>query len=252
MGVRRASSRLPSRWIGTVLLAPAASPIDIIEDAIENPDAAWSIPGHSLQTLTIASVTAVYPSYNWAGFTNVSADIFFNAHERFQGCIPTLNIVYGTTPPSQLARPGWSNASEVRAWQNLTRVGNKRFAGPILLLAGNNNGSDGIIPYDGPLSSSVLSSVHHLCDLMEQRGWDESLQVVGFKDVNHFPLIQASQSMWLDWIKQRLNGVSSSPPSGCSIGSVGAFRDGRDSFQAISPNFLVEWVNATDQWQYSL
>ncbi|KAK4495502.1 hypothetical protein PRZ48_013834 [Zasmidium cellare] len=237
---------------GTVLLAPAASPIDIIEQAIENPDAPWSIPGQTLQILTIQSVTAVYPSYKWAGFTNVSANIFFNAYEKFQGCLPTQNILYGALPPSQYAQRGWTNASEVKAWQELTRVGNKRFAGPVLLLAGNNNGSDGIIPYDLPISASILSSVHHLCGLMEKGGWEESLQVVGYKDVNHFPVIQASEGMWLDWIKQRLNGAAPGPPSGCSIGSKKAFRGGKDSFQTIPPNFLVEWANATDQWQYSL
>ena len=91
----------------------------------------------------------------------------------------------------------------------------------MLLIAGNANGSDGIIPYDGPYSSALLTTVHELCDLMEKGGWSQSLEVVGFKGVTHFPVIQASESMWLDWIKQRLNGASQ--PSRPCISSLFVF-----------------------------
>jgi hypothetical protein len=75
---------------------------------------------------------------------------------------------------------------------------------------------------------------------------------VGFKNVTHFPVIQASESMWLNWIKQRLNGAAPSPPIGCSIGSMEAFRGGKDSVQSLAPNFLLTAVNATDAWKATL
>jgi pimeloyl-ACP methyl ester carboxylesterase len=236
---------------GTVLIAPAASPLDIIEDAVVNPDVPWATPGLILQTQTISAVNAVYPSYNLAGFTDRALDIYQNAYERYEVCLPTSNLLFGPII-SNITKSGWRNAPEVEAWANLTRVGNKRFAGPVLLIAGDANGSDGIIPYDGPYSSAILTTVRDLCDLMDKGGWEQSLEVVGFKNVTHFPVIQASENMWLSWIKQRLNGAAPAPPSGCSIGSMEAFRGGKDTVQSLALNFLLTAVNATDSWKATL
>lgn len=152
---------------GTVLVAPAGSPLDIIQDAVENLDAAWAAPGASLRTLAIGAVNAVYPSYNLVGLTDQAMDVYRNAYERFEVCLPTSSLLFGPTI-TNLTKPGWQSASEVEAWANLTRVGNKRFAGPLLIIAGNANGSDGIIPYDGPYRSALLTTVCDLCDLMDE------------------------------------------------------------------------------------
>ncbi|KAF2155140.1 hypothetical protein K461DRAFT_292024 [Myriangium duriaei CBS 260.36] len=210
----RTSSRLygtPTDHSVLVSPAPASSPLDTIQEAIGHSKISWSALRQSLQVLTIDAVTAVYPSYNESGFTNVSSDLYHSAYAPYQACLPTENILLGALSSYQLAKPDWSDASEVVDWQNLMEVGNKRFAGPVVLLSGNNNGSDRIIFFDGPLLDSILSSVDRLCGLMKQEGWEESHGVVGYKGVNHFPIIQASESLWLDWIKQRLNGASSSP-----------------------------------------
>lgn len=249
---RQAISPIPG-YRGTTLIAPAASPIDIVEDAIKNPKLPWAFPALSLQPLTIGAVNAVYPSYKLAGFTDQVLDIWQNAYERYEVCLPTSNILFGPIS-TNLTKPGWQNASEVKTWGDLTRVGNKRFAGPLLILAGDLDGSDGIIPFNGPYPSAVLTTVHQLCDLMEKGGWDHSLQVVGFESAAHFPVIQASESMWLDWIKQRFKSASPAPPSGCSIKMMEAFRGGRNTVHDTAPNFLLEKVaNATtDVWEYTL
>jgi hypothetical protein len=56
----------------------------------------------------------------------------------------------------------------------------------------------------------------------------------------------------LSWIKQRLNGAVPAPPSGCSIGSMEAFRGGKDTVQSLALNFLLTAVNATDSWKATL
>jgi pimeloyl-ACP methyl ester carboxylesterase len=235
---------------GTVLVAPAGSPLDIIKDAVKNPKAPWAIPALALQTLTIGAVNAVYPSYNLSGLTDQTLDIYKNAFERYEVCLPTSNLLFGPLL-ANITKPGWQDAPQVEAWANLTRVGDKRFAGPVLLIAGNSNGSDGIIPYEG-YPSAILSTVDDLCHLVDAGGWEQSLEVVGFKNVTHFPVIQASENLWLDWIKRRLNGAVPEPARGCSIGSVEAFRGGKDTVQALSPNFLLTAVNTTDAWETSL
>lgn len=236
---------------GTVLISPAGSPLDIIENAVANPEVAWAVPALSLQSLTIGSVNAVYPSYNLAGLTDQALEVYQNAYERYEVCLPTSNLLFGPII-ANVTKPGWQNAPEVEEWANLTRVGDKRFAGPLLLIAGNANGSDGIIPYDGPYSSAVLTTVHDLCDTMDEGGWEQSLEVVGFKNATHFPIIQASENMWLNWIKQRLNGAAPALPSGCSIGSMEAFRGGKDTVQSTAPNFFLAALNVTESWKATL
>jgi pimeloyl-ACP methyl ester carboxylesterase len=247
---RQFKSAIPG-YRGTVALAPVGDTIAIIEQALEYTNTSWSNAAGSLADLAIPAITSVYASYNNAGFTNVTA-ASFAAESQFQACLPTRNLLYGTIPDSEIAKPGWTSAPEVRAWQNLTTVGNKPFAGPLLILAGDNDGSDAVIPFDGPFSSSILSTTHKLCDMMEQGGWGQSLEVVGYKNANHFTLIQASENRWLTWVKDRLNGATTSPPSGCAFGKQESFRDSLDPLTGTAPNFLVEWVNATDSWQYTL
>lgn len=232
------------------LTAPAGSPLDIIQDAVQHPEAAWAAPGASLQTLAIGVVNAVYPSYNFAGLTDQALDIYRNAYERFEVCLPTSSLLFGPAI-ANTTKPGWQNASEVKAWANLTRVGNKRFAGPLPIIAGDANGSDGIISYDG-YPSAVLTTVRDLCDQMDEGRWEQSLEVVGFKNATHFPVIQASENMWLSRIKQRLNSAAPAPPRGCSIGSMEAFRGGKDTLQSLAPSFLLTAVNASDLWKATL
>lgn len=240
-----------------VLIAPAASPIGIIQDALNHPNESWALAGLSLSTLTIDAVDAVYPSYTRSGLSNVAAPLW-QAYEDAQACLATSNVIFGTTPPTEYAKPGWFNAPEVLAWDNLTTVGNKRFAGPMLIQTGDNvqpgdmGGSDGIIPFDAPVPSSLVSITDRLCNLMAESDWDQSLQVVGYKAAYHFALINAGQTMWMDWIKQRLNAAYPRPPSGCSLGTVKALDDGMYSVHGISPPSLVEKVlNETqDSWQY--
>lgn len=75
---------------------------------------------------------------------------------------------------------------------------------------------------------------------------------MSFENATHFPVIQASEDMWVSWIKQRPNGAVPAPTRGCSIGSMEAFRGGRDTVQSLAPNFLLTAVNATDLWKATL
>ena len=111
-----------------------------------NPKEVWAFPALNLQWLIVGSVTAVYPSYNLAGLKDKVLDIWRKAFEPYEVCLPTANILFGPLT-ADLTKKGWQNAPEVEAWANLTRVGNKRFAGPLLIIAGDDDtwsSSDGM------------------------------------------------------------------------------------------------------------
>jgi hypothetical protein len=147
-----------------------------------------------LQHLLIHTITVTYPAYHWRGFTKAVSDMSFNFYEKVQGCLPTQTVLFGSLSLDQFAKPGWTKNAYVKRWQKLTEVGRKKFAGPLLVLHG---GIDGIIPYNDTISSSIVSTVQDTCDIMSKSKWSESLELVGYQNVAHFPVIQASQSKWL-------------------------------------------------------
>ena len=230
------------------MFSPASDAIAQVEQALQNPTAHWSVDTQGLAPLIIESISAVYPSYNYSDLTNATSEVFKVLRET-GGCLPTSSVLLASVPLSQLAKPNWFSAPEARKWQNLTRVGRKMFAGPLLLLSG---ASDSIIPYNDSISSSVLSTVKDTCSLMASEGWAESLELAGYEDMDHFPVIQASQGRWLQWVKDRLSPTVPTLPKGCSLEYMSGFRTQFMADSGPLPNFLVEWANGTDEWMYSL
>lgn len=244
---RQASDPIPG-YRGTVAFAPAADAIAQVEQALQNPDRYWTYNALGLQPMLNDAVTAVYPDYNWAGLTNVSSHIFHDFYETSQGCLPTQSALFGGVPLDQLARPGWTDDALVRQWQNLTRVGRKPFAGPLFVIHG---AVDSIIPYNDSISSAVLSTVEDTCTMLHESDSPESLEFEAYEYMDHFPVIQASEGRWLSWVREQLSDQAPQVPAGCTINTIHGFRT-ESTYQATVPNFLVEWVNETLVWQYTL
>jgi len=245
---RQVSIPVPG-YRGTVALSPAPDAIAQEEQALQYPEAHWSVDTQFLQPLTIDAVTAVYPSYDWKGFTNLTSQLFHDVYEKSQGCLPTQSVLFDGLPLKEFAKPGWTQDPAVRRWQNLTRIGRKDFVGPLLLLHG---ASDSIIPYDDSISSSVLSTVRDTCALMQRESSAESLELVAYRDMDHFSVIQASQGRWLAWVNARLAGSCPSLPAGCAIQEASGFRTEYTARSGPAPNFLVDSVDSMDRWKFSL
>lgn len=232
---------------GTIAFSPVGDAIALIEQAEQHPNTVWSFNAKSLGPMTMHSITSVYPAYNWRGLTKASSKVF-DLYKKVQGCLPTQTLLFfGILSIDQFSKPNWTKDPIVKQWQKLTAVGRKRFAGPLLVLAGE---IDGIIPYNDTISSSLVSTVQDTCDLMKKEGWSESLELVGYPQMAHFPVIQASQSKWLAWVKDRLTG--STCPTGCGHSEMKGFRTEYTLEAGPSQNFLLEWVNSTYSWEYSM
>lgn len=245
---RQANEPIPG-YRGTIAFAPAADPIAQVEAALQTPAAPWALATFSIQTFSIAAITAVFPSYKRKGLTDTSAKIFDDIYEPSQGCLPTQNLLFGNLAQDQLARTGWTNDTQVKQWQSLSSVGRKNFAGPLLVIEGE---ADAVVPYNASTSAAVLSTVKDTCAMLQDDGSTESLELVAYPDMNHFAVIQASQSRWLGWTKDRLSGIAPGLPNGCAIGEASGFRTAHTAQAGALPNFLLEWVNQTFVWQYAL
>ncbi|KAK1828895.1 putative secretory lipase [Podospora conica] len=239
---KQAADKPLAGYRGTVSLAPPARAFAQYEDALANATLPFSGITKGLAPKLIAGVTAAFPAYNASGMSEVAADRWFNVLKPARGCFPTDALVFSDVK-TPLAKDGWQKHPTVQAYAGMTAVGGRKFKGPLLVLAGE---VDAIASF-----GAVKTAVAETCALGKQSK-KESLEFVRYRDVSHFPLIQASQSRWLPWIQARLAGKGAPVPGGCSEEAIGGFR-AEFTPHATTPNFLVGWADsATESWKLLL
>jgi pimeloyl-ACP methyl ester carboxylesterase len=165
---RQVKSPLPG-YRGTISISAPTRILELVENALEigasTPPAPWPLWVPIvivLQPTIIASITASYPSYNFSGMTPISYDRWKNVLEPLQGCLPTADLAFADVPLDQLAKPGWTNDSIAQEWAEKFAVSGKKFAGPLLVIAGEND----VVPIDF-LEQSVAAS----CRASGTRTW---------------------------------------------------------------------------------
>ncbi|KUL82646.1 hypothetical protein ZTR_09081 [Talaromyces verruculosus] len=209
---------------GSVAIAPPTRTIDHLKKAFSNITEPWAQVIIAGQPKLIAAVTSAFPAYNYTGLTSVSYDRSFNVLEPLDGCPQLVRRTHG---------PGICQV--VRKWSETIK-------GPLLIVSGE---ADIVVPLD-----TVESAVDDTCTMLKQEHWNESLVLVTYSAMDHFPSIQASQMKWLPWIKDRLTGAPA-PKAGCVKNAVNGFRTD-DTFQTAYPNFLEGWASVEESWKYGL
>jgi pimeloyl-ACP methyl ester carboxylesterase len=250
---RQAVTPVPG-YRGTIAFSPPPRAIDAVEAAVKM---AASVPVAeqplwvplvlNLQPMIIAAITAVYPSYNFSGMSAVSFDLWNNVLKSVQGCLPTSSLIFADIPPVQLAKAGWTNDSTVQEWQDRVGVSGHKFKGPLLVIAGSND----VIPTE-LLEKAVDASCH--------ASGKESLEMMIYEEMEHFPSIQASRMKWMEWVKDRIIGGDAAENAyprrengTCGKKTVVNGFNTNYTEQSISPNWLVEWVPMQpDGWHLSL
>ncbi|KAH8894622.1 hypothetical protein GQ53DRAFT_643214 [Thozetella sp. PMI_491] len=238
---------------GTIAFAPAARDITWITQALSkfaaNDTSGSTTVVLGIQNKVIAGVTAAYPHYNFSGLTDSAYDIWHNGIGAVKGCLPTDTFIQLglMAPPQEFARSNWTADPTVEEFRNRTEVGGRKFAGPLLVLAEGAAGS--------PLNLDNLEAVvDETCQWLENTNSTEELEFVAYSSVAHFALIQASQPLWMGWIKDRLSGSKGCkklPGPSCKKRTVEGFRS-QFATVGIVPNWLVEGVPLRESWKYTL
>lgn len=86
---------------------------------------------------------------------------------------------------------------------------------------------------------------------------NQSLQMLTYQAVEHFPTIQASRTKWMSWIKNRISGCDGDwAHRGTEVCGKNSFVGGFNTnytLQSVTPNWLVDWVaSPQDLWKLSL
>ncbi|ETI26090.1 hypothetical protein G647_02867 [Cladophialophora carrionii CBS 160.54] len=182
---------------GTVAIAPPTPQYQLLEENLADPVNAEASFIAAQQHSRIAAVAAGFPSFNYSGMTPLAYDRWMNVLVPFSGCNPTASQVFADVSPDQLVQPGWNTHPAVQRYANMSQNGRRLFEGPLLVLGGD---ADQIV-----FVSQLSSAVNDTCNMLEQGGWEESLESVTYQDMDHFPVVQASSAKWLPWVKDRLS-----------------------------------------------
>jgi hypothetical protein len=157
-----------------------------------------------------------------------------------QGCLPTGALAFADLPIAEMAKPGWTNDSLVQQWQDQVHVGGRKFKGPLLIIAGEEDA----VPLD-----LIEQGIDASCTL----SGDQSLEMATYQSMQHFPVIQASRMKWLGWIKDRMTGNSGSVVGRCGAKSMVQGFNTNYTIQSTPPNWLVDWVPSPQEgWKLSL
>lgn len=227
---------------GTVAIAPPSNLILQAEQAMHNLSQPWAQGILSAQPKLIAAVTAAFPVYSDSGMTDVSYNRWHNVFKPLKACLPTDTLVFSDLQLKDLAKANWTSNETVQKYARMAATGRRKFKGPLLILAGE---SDVVVPLQ-----TIESSVQDTCTMLERGSWGESLEMVTYGGMNHFPVIQASQMKWLSWVKDRLSSKGQGTP-GCVKSAVNGFRT-QFTPQVPFPNFLEHWASPDEAWKYLL
>ncbi|KAH6611459.1 hypothetical protein Trco_001479 [Trichoderma cornu-damae] len=238
-------------YAGTVAWAPPSDIIGVIAEA--NRDLAqgnvtastYSMLGF-VQRAVIAGITSVYPQFNFTGMTDIVYDRYQNVMAKIQACLPTDGLVYATVGITDLGVASWTNTSIAQEFRARTKTGGNQIAGPLLVMAG---ASDSAVSL-----KYVQALVQETCDANSKGRNPPSIEFFTYEGQDHFPLIQASHSHWMQWIKDRLHEASKDKPTkalpgGCSKHTVEAFRSEFNQKQTL-PNWLLEKASPQEIWKY--
>jgi pimeloyl-ACP methyl ester carboxylesterase len=226
-----------SGYLGTVAIAPLTANIKQITAALDDPTDPTLQTTLGFQQKTIAAITADYPAYNYSGMTEQALERW-EIEMQYSGCLPTESLLWYNTTFS-IGKPGWVNDSTVQAWAARTSSGGKPLKGPLLVLGGE---------IDDPVPLRFLESAYRAsCQLKANN--KESLEMVVYNGLNHFPLIDGSQRKWMDWIKARFDGEVVNVR--CSMTTISSPRISGTK-QSILPNWLLQLPGPLDVWKASL
>lgn len=173
-------------YVGTVAASPSVSIADVAKLAADNP-----LIGGGLAKLA-TGLSSVFPDFelgDWLSDEGVRTTV---ALQKLQGC-QSVGLEIHANPG--LARDGWADTYYLDAFDRLTRVGGKEFAGPMLVLQGS---ADPSVP-----AVLTTAAVNQTCAALPR----SRLQYTVLEGVGHVPVLFAGQQIWLDWIADRFDGV---------------------------------------------
>lgn len=210
-------------YLGAVAGSPA---VDFVGDT-DVQERAGEPLGY-LGALLVRGLQSVFPDFDIGNVLTEEGARRWRLVEEVQGCNPVCAELLADPG---IYRQGWQHLPRVEAYRNMTRIGRRPVAGPLLVVQGE---ADPLVP-----AVVVDEAVNRMCQLSPEAG----IEYQRYKGAGHVPAMYAAQSHWLKWVEERFEGKG--VESGCA----------RREFESALPmeryqgelNWFVEY--ATDVYE---
>jgi len=129
---------------------------------------------------------------------------------EIQSCGGVGGQLFSPAEGIDFLQPGWNETDSAKWWANITSNGGRRFAGPMLVVQGDEDGNanEGV----------TTAAVEKTCSMLP----GSKLQYSMYEGVTHAPIMYAAHDQWRDWIADRFDGVELD--NGCKMETVRAVR----------------------------
>lgn len=168
---------------GTVAISPTTR---FLEQATDD-----NIAGLLIAASILRSVANVFPQFDVRTVLTAKGQLHMQLDDLAQGCTAVSSYLFGQTG---LLKAGWRDNEYVQRFQNLTAVGGKPLARPMLVI----HGDEDIV--------LLINNTDDAIDSTADANPDVSLEYHRYAGGNHGSALWASQRSWLNWIADRFDG----------------------------------------------
>ena len=152
-----------------------------------------AVNGSSGTAILVANgLKKVFPEFELSDVLTPAGIERLQLLRAIKGCNAVVSEMFPDI--NDLVDANWAQNKYIQAYQNLTQNGNRPTAGPMLILQGT---ADPAVP-----EVVTTSIVEDMC-----RKERSTVEYIRFQGVGHTPVCYASRRIWLDWIKDRFDGV---------------------------------------------
>lgn len=192
---QRQSQQPVSGYLGVVAASPFTDVLAIIA-ADKQAENNWRVSGIA------QGLHSVLPSFQLSDWLTKEGIARLGLLQSIQGCGTTAAAIFGDTDV-QILQTNWNHTSAAAWYKNASSNGEKAFAGPMLIIQGTDDPNA-----NEPVNTRVINQT---CSMFPAA----QLQYIRYEAVTHAPVLYAGQYVYLDWIRDRFEGVN--VPQGCKM-----------------------------------
>ncbi|MCJ1345829.1 hypothetical protein MMC31_004038 [Peltigera leucophlebia] len=209
-------------YLGSVAGSPVTDLVDLLGAGSTGSLA------NAVTALIARALSSIFPDFNLSSILTPTGLKLLTLLSEIQGCNSVATELF---VGSDIVQPNLSKNFYLQRYQNLTGNGGRPIAGPLLVIQGE---ADPAVPF-----LQTTRAINRTCELYP----NSQLEYSTFAEVTHVLVMYASQRIWLKWIEDRFEGVTT--PHGCSTNHYSSARPYH--YYQKEVNWFIEF--ATEPYQ---
>ncbi|KAI4264286.1 MAG: hypothetical protein L6R42_000600, partial [Xanthoria sp. 1 TBL-2021] len=196
-------------YLGAIAASPGGNVLELLEGAGDPKGAG----GAAIANLVVSGLSGIYPNHNpEASLTELGLQRL-QLNKEIQGAQSVQLPLWVTSDLSLLIKDYWWRNDQFYNFNNVSSIGGKPIARPLLILQGD---ADLGAPIQG-----AVSAVNKTCTLYPE----SQIEFQIYEGADHVPIMYALQQAWLRWIEDRFAGR---PVKSIGCGDTENYKSARD------------------------